>query len=376
MGAHGWRKSASVEAWLFAEGHAFDFYQAVALLERLRPGSLPVGEGEDPREEAVRFSSSVALAFPETDVARVDPPRTEDDPARMVVHFLGLAGALGPVPPPFAELIYQRAARGDAAGRDFLDIFNHRLVSFAYRIRRLHRIGLGVTSPEEDAAARHLFSLLGLGAGELRGRLAVPDRALLYHAGNLGHENRSMEGLVRLLGHHFGARIEALPLSGAFQPIEPEDRTALGRSGRNRELGRGAGLGGRFWDQEATFELRLGPMKFDAFRRFLPHEDALAPLCALIQLYVGQRFHFGLILVLAAGEAPPLEIGKAGAARLGQSAWIGRSKRGPDGTLQVRLSRAAIRAALREGPRPSAERESPAEPPAPPPERQRGQGKA
>jgi len=377
MAAHGWRKSPSVEAWLFEEGHAFDFYQAVSLLEQMRPDAAPIGEGSDPSTEAVRFSSTIGLAFPETDVERVTSPHREDEPAKMSVHFMGLAGALGPLPTPFVELVYRRSTRGDHGPREFLDIFNHRLISFAYRIRKLHRIGLGAVSPDKDAAAKMLYSLLGMGTPGLLGRLAFPDRSLLSHAGNLSAEARSLEGLVAMLRSHFKVSIEALPLTGGFHQIESEDRTAIGRSGKNRTLGRDAGLGDRFWDQEASFELRVGPMKFETFERFLPHGDALAPLCAMVRFYVGERFQFGVVLVLAKGEAPGCVIGRRAAAFLGQTAWLGRSKEASGDELLVRLSRAAIKQALtgkpapdpRAGrPPPPPPRKPPQRPPAAPPQ--------
>ena len=342
MAAHGWRKSPSVEAWLFEEGFAFDFYQAVSLLERLMPDAAPIGETSDPAAEAVRFSSTIALSFPETDVASIKAPHYEHTPARMLVNFLSLAGALGPLPLPFAERILQRAVRGDTASREFLDIFHHRLVSFAYRIRKMHRIGLGVRSPDEDAAARHLFAFLGLGLPQLRNRLGLPDRALLEHAGNLSSEARSLEGLLAILRRHFGVVCTVTPLSGAFHWIEASDRTSIGPSGQNRALGKNASLGGRFWDQESSFDLRFGPMHFEEFSRFLPHGDALAPLCGLVRFYVGDRFHFSIVLVLAKGEAPPLRIGKNSVGYLGQTSWLGQSKKAKGRELEVRLSRAAL----------------------------------
>jgi type VI secretion system protein ImpH len=345
MAAHGWGKSPSVEEWLFDEGHTFDFFQAVALLSALRPDAAPVGEGTEPSREPVRFSSSIGLGFPETDIARVQRPEREDAPASMVVHFLGLAGALGPLPTPFVELVYRRTLRGDHSARAFLDIFNHRLVSLAYRIRKHNRIGLGSGSPERDDAARHLFALFGMGLSALQGRMGVPDRALLHHAGTLSHEHRSMEGLAAILRHHFGLPVEMLPLTGAFHFLEPSDRTAIGPGGGNRELGRSASLGVRFWDQEAAFEVRLGPLSFADFKRFLPGGDALLPLLSLIRFYGGQRFDFGVRLVLREGEAPPLTIGKGTLGLLGYSAFLGGS-RGARGDREVRIVGAAIKRVL------------------------------
>ena len=47
MATYGWGTQHAVADWLFAEAYRFDFYQAVALLERLYPERVPVGEGED-----------------------------------------------------------------------------------------------------------------------------------------------------------------------------------------------------------------------------------------------------------------------------------------------------------------------------------------
>lgn len=348
MAAHGWRKSSSVIDWLLDEAHVFDFFQAVSLLERSRSDITPVGEGSDPLREAVRFASNVALSFPETDVARLRPGPSPTEPFRMLVNFLGLAGALGPLPQPFVELIYQRSVRGDTAARDFLDIFNHRLTSFVYRIRKKHRIGLGVTSPEEDSAADHLYSLLGLGLPELRNRLGVHDRALLTHALTVGHDAGSLEGLVAILRHHFRVRVEAIPLTGSFHPIESNDRTVIGKSGKNRALGRDAVLGSRFWDQESAFDLRLGPMKLDMYRRFLPDGDALGPLCALVKFYAGPRYRFGVHLLLEPHEMPQAKLRDTLSTRLGQLGVLGGPKRQPPSKLEIRLSRAAIEKGLAE----------------------------
>jgi len=348
MATHGWRKSPSVAAWLFDEAYVFDFFQAVALLERLRDDVAPLGEGSEPAREAVSFRSNVALAFPETEIARLRPGATPTRPAQMLINFLGLAGALGPLPQPFVELIFQRAVRGDTAARDFLDIFNHRLASFVYRIRKKHRIGLGVTSPVEDGAAEHLYALLGLGYPELRNRLGVNDRALLIHTLALGNDTRSLEGLVAILRYHFRVPVEVTPLTGAFHPIEMGDRTAIGRSGRNRALGRDACLGGRFWDQESAFELRIGPMKLETFLQFLPGGDALGPMCALVKFYAGQRYRLSVQLILEPLEMPQAKLGDAKASRLGQLGVLGGPRRTSGRRLEIRLSRVALEAGLAE----------------------------
>lgn len=344
MATDGRREGASLgeEDRLFAEGRRFDFFQAVALLEARAEGCRSVGESSEPAAEAVRLRGAIDLAFTETDVAGIERPAREGEPAVLTASFMSLAGALGPLPPPFAELVYQRAARRDFALRDFLDIFNHRLLSLVYRIRKRHRIGLGVASPEQDDAARYLYALIGLGLPSLRGRLPVSDRALLEPAALVAREVRPIGGLTALLRHHLRVPIEAAPLTGAYHPIEESDRTAIGPSGRNRGLGRGALLGRRAWDQEAGFELVVGPLSLRDYVRCLPGGDLLEPLCALTRFYAGEALSFTVLLRLRAEEAPAARLGRRHGARLGATACLGGGARRRE-PIEKRLRGAALR---------------------------------
>ena len=91
---------------LIEEPHAFEFFQAVQVLERAArratdaPGGGRVGEDVSPREEAVRFSSYQALAFPSAEVLNATPQIQADvdvarRPPELAVGFLGLTGPSG-----------------------------------------------------------------------------------------------------------------------------------------------------------------------------------------------------------------------------------------------------------------------------------------
>lgn len=361
MAAYGWGRDAAVtvaEA-LFTEGHRFDFFQAVALLEALaarqatdtgqpRPPSL--GEGRDPRLDAVRLSASMSFAFPPGDVVAIRRDARGGAPW-MTVAFMSLGGGLGPLPEPLADLVMRSAVVRDFAPADFLDIFHHRLLSLRYRVRKQHRIALGAASPDRVRTADHLFALMGLYAPALRARLTdgqprdphgaqSPGKQLLHYSGLLGSEVRSMAGLVTILRHRFGVPVRGVPLTGSYRAIESEDSTVLGRSGRNKKLGHSAVLGRRVWDQQAAFELHLGPLTYHDLLRFLPGTgptpagDALAPLCELTRFYAGESLDFTLRLKLEGHEAPQARLGGGPRSpthgpgpRLGYTAWIGRRRK-------------------------------------------------
>ena len=128
MATYGWGKDSSVADGLFLGGHEFDFYQAVRLLEIMFPEKTPVGEGVEPGKEAVSFKGKTSLDFPASEISAICKPETEGEPVEVLENFMSLSGALGPMPQHHNELLIERIWRKDVAFRDFLDIFNHRLV--------------------------------------------------------------------------------------------------------------------------------------------------------------------------------------------------------------------------------------------------------
>src|SRR5476649_545671 len=152
----------------------FDFFQAVRLLEQARPDAQEVGTGSDALAEAVSFRGRVAYGFPTADVVHAAGPDAYRR-GRLEVAFLCLAGADGPLPAPYTELVQRRAQRlaeghgADNDARQFLDIFNHRLVSYFYRARKRRRLALA--RPGTAPIERILFQLIGFNEGTMLPRL-------------------------------------------------------------------------------------------------------------------------------------------------------------------------------------------------------------
>lgn len=337
MATFGWRTDRPVAEQLFAEGYRFDFFQAVHLLERLLPRAVRVGETNGARPEPVRFRSSLMAGFPASEIDRLELGARPGDPPEMTVNFMGLAGGFGPLPPPLSEQVLGRARRGDTAGRDFLDIFNHRLVSLFYRARAKHRLSLARDTPADSNFALYLFALIGLATPALQGRLPFPDRALLHYAGLLAQAPRSLHGLERLLADYFGVPVHGVPLEGRWLAIDETEQTRLGATGRNNRLGEGAVLGRRAWDQQGGIGLVLGPLPYARFREFLPDGNAHFRLRGLVDFYVEEPLEPEYRLVLLAEEVPGTRLGRKRGAKLGWTSFLTTRRRAAPG--EVRLTR-------------------------------------
>lgn len=154
----------------------FELLQALLLLERERPQALPLGTGNAPRAEALRLRGPLLPLFASSEVESL-----LDDPQQPVLStpVFGLGGPDGPLPYAYQEWLQQRARQKDHAPAEFLDLFQHRLLSLLYRVLRKHRVALGFAVPAATPVQAQLRALSGLLPKALQERLALPDSAVL-----------------------------------------------------------------------------------------------------------------------------------------------------------------------------------------------------
>ena len=309
---------------LFREGYRFDFFQAVRLLQRLYPEREPVGASVDPRKEAVRFRSKVSIAFPPSAIDEIEaPPEADADrPARMTVPFWGLTGPIGVLPAPYTELLIERVRFKDTALWEFLDLFHHRMLSFFYRAWEKSRFPVSYERTGEDPFTAYLFDEVGMGTAGLRGRMSVPDQALVFYAGLISQKPHSSTAIAQVLGDYFRVPVTVVQFHGQWLPLEAENLTRVGAA--NSELGKNLVAGTHVFVSQSKFRVRLGPLTLRQFGAFLPNGRALRPLGQLTRFLAGFEFDFDVQLVLKKEEVPPCRLGGEGPIppMLGWTTWI------------------------------------------------------
>jgi type VI secretion system protein ImpH len=330
------RTDPSVEELLFAEGYRFEFFQAVRLLERVFAGRAPVGRDVRPNEEVVRFLVHNSLSFPPSSIH--DLSRSAGaGPATMMVAFMGLTGPSGVLPRHYTELVLEQERLREHGLAGFFDVFNHRIISLFYRAWQKYRVPIAHEQASRPGAARDpftesLYAHFGMATPGLRGRLEVEDQSFVFYAGLLAQHPRSASALEGMITDYFSVPTRIGQFAGQWLPLVEENRSRLGRAGRPGEedrgahnvLGRTAVLGKHFWDQQAGFRLRLGPMGFEEFSELLPSGSRFRVLVQLARFFVGQGLDFDVQLVLKADEVPVFRLGDRGpvAPRLGWSTWL------------------------------------------------------
>jgi type VI secretion system protein ImpH len=320
----------SLVAYLTRAARGVEFFQAVRLVEALKPGRDRVGGFGDPEREAVRFAVRPSLAFPTGDVESIAVP-AGDRPAELSVNFMGLTGAAGVLPRYYTQQVAERVAARDTALRDFLDIFHHRILSLFYRAWRKLRPQANYGT-SDDRLTAHLRDLIGLGTAGLAARLPIADDALLNYVALLAPRQRSAAALRQLVADYFRVPASVDELVGGWYAAAPGTQCALGADDASSRLGLGALVGDELWDPQGRARVRLGPLTRAQYDRFLPGGDAHAPLRALLRFFGGDEVDFEVQLVLARAHVRGLSLGGDGGAPLGWGSWLsaGAMTRDPD----------------------------------------------
>jgi type VI secretion system protein ImpH len=322
------------------EPRRFGFFQAVRLLERERrrralaapENDLPSGPNQE--IDAASYRAEVSLAFPAAEVVEVRPLQgNEGQPqhlAEMVVSFFGLTGPSGVLPQHYSALLIAMRSQ-NRAFRDFLDLFNHRLITLFVDAWAKYRLPIAFErrhSGADDPITAALRGIVGFPVDPLGGPRPKTDSWVLYYAGLFAHTARSPAGLEGMLGDYFRLPITVVQFVGRWLTLGAADWTALPDrrriNGSYCALGENATLGDRVWDVQGCFRLVLGPLEYRDFLRFMPGSADYRMLLELTRLYIGQSLDFDVQLVLRRDHVPASQLAETESytPHLGWNTWL------------------------------------------------------
>jgi len=309
---------------LLAEPYRFEFFQAVRLLERIYTDRAPVGRFDDPQAEVVRFKAHHSLSFPASEIYDIKPPletASGTTAADMTVTFMGLTGPMGTLPHHYTTLLIDPGTRNHVkALKEFLDIFNHRFISFFYRAWEKYQFPIAYERGDGDAFSQYLYSLIGLGTKGLQERFSFTDEVFLYYSGLLAQRPRSAAALESILQDYFELPVHVEQFTGEWFLMNPDTLTGLGTA--NHQLGVSAVLWERIFDPPARFRVVAGPLSYERFAEFLPNGTAYAHLVELTRFFAGDDMNFEVQPLLRREDVPWCALGTDPRIRLGWSMWL------------------------------------------------------
>jgi type VI secretion system protein ImpH len=330
------RMESPLGAALINDANSFEFFQAVAHLQRLREEKKSVGGFSSPADEVVHFRANPRLGFPASEIQKLELNGSE--PAKMTVNFMGLTGPMGVLPYTYSELILERARAKDYSLAAFFDVFNHRAVSLFYRAWQKFRFPVTYSMGSRDHFTHYLLDLVGLGTKGLRDRQEIEDEALLQYVSLLAMQSRSAVALEQILGDYFQVPVEIEQFTGGWYGLDRSTQCMMsGFETSSTEVGSGAVVGDAVWDRQGRVRIRIGPLTMERYTDFLPQGSAHASLRAITQFFGNQSIDFEVQLVLDRSQVPAitLDLDAPNPARLGWVSWAKTKPMGidPDDTV-------------------------------------------
>jgi len=183
-------------------------------------------------------------------------------------------------------LITERLRAKDDGPQDFLDIFNHRAISFLYRAWEKYRFPVTHALEKEDLFTHYLLDLIGLGTDGLQRRQPVPDEVLLRFASLFSKQVRSAAALETILAGYFEVPVEIEQFVGAWYGLGADGQCCMDDENcGSQQLGRGAVVGDEIWSPQSRVRIRLGPLSLERYGDFLPQGNAFEALRAITRFF-------------------------------------------------------------------------------------------
>ena len=293
-------------AQLEAQPHRFTLFAALRLLEQARAVQPRLGESRKAADDIVRLGQAPHLGFAPSDLAVA--ATDEEGLLRLEQYGFGLFGPNGALPLHLTELAYERRRqKEDGTIVDFLNLFQHRLISLFYRAWADSEPAVSLDRPDSDRFRSYVGALFGLAPDSAQDGDAVADFAKLSRVGRFAAQARSADGLEAILADYFDIPVEVRPFSGAWLDIPADLHSRLGE----QRLGMSTTLGATTWQCQHKFEIVLGPLQHDSFNDFLPGARGLTEMHALIRLYTNDEWAWQVRLLLRDADLPGMRLGSA-----------------------------------------------------------------
>lgn len=289
------RTTASVINKLQLKPQAFDFFQAVRMLS--------TSESDTTENKGIRFNSRQNLSFA---TGEIESFETDNNNHHLQVNFLGLTGAQGIMPYHYTELILQRQRLKDHALAEYLNIFNQRTLELFYQAWKKYRLPFSVEH-QIDGSDPHSQALLALcGLNSEQQNLPVSLQGLMQFSGLLSGAPKSACNLQQMISSLFNVKTEVIQFRGAWLPLPKDLQTRISakNAGINNQLGLDTSLGDQSWQMQSRFEIKLGPLSQQDYKRLSPNGKTYQALNQVIDLYAGTELDFDITLLMEASELP------------------------------------------------------------------------
>lgn len=300
MGSQAWHEKLSVKQ--------YDFFQLVRVLKLLGI-----------EDDAIKYQSLPALSFATSDVEYL---KKDNEEYNLFVTFMGLIGQSGVLPDHFTELMLERLDAKDSGSKQFLSIFEDRIINLFYQSWEQSRFYLALEQDEETRAQRIINLIHSLTGQPIAIESETDKNIRLFYSGLYTKKNRPKDALEILLSDYFLLPVKVIENQGRWFNLEADDVTKISIKKQNNCLGINAVVGHRIWYIQNQFKIQIGAVSYDVFKRLLPNKPMLKKLRSMVSEYIGMEFQFLLEVIINKEQIPLINMSKGNYVQLGWNSWL------------------------------------------------------
>lgn len=313
------------------QAEQYSFYQLIELLAK--SSNLDIDNLLDlpPHKELIQFISNPSLAFVTRDISAVT---LKDNKIQIKLPFLSLAGTHSPLPNYYLEDMVWEDIQQDHRITALLDLFNHRLAIYLYKIWRKYRYHICYQHSGQDEFSQRMFALVGLGENEIRRSLLVNQSKMLSYAGILASSGRSPHLMASLIAHCFDlshVQIESWQHRRVAIPQQQQNRIGLA----NAVLGKNFLIGTHISDCSGKFTVTISELSRQKMTQFLPTGSLHQALHNFVSFILRDQFAWDLRLVMADNQISAMTLGTNTGCYLGWTTFLKEPPRNPSATLKM-----------------------------------------
>lgn len=330
---------------------------------------VPLGENSAKSLTNVRFRAHVSNSFPAGSIQNAHTVFRKDRQGNavrqieLVVNFLGLFGPNGILPRHYTDqLIQLERSTGmpePQAMRDFLDIFNSRLITQFYLSWEKYQLPIHQEIEimrGNDQVLQIVRSMGGLGTVGLTRRIGIMGNGVkarqvkqvsdLFLSLRLARSRPQMSvGAVQnLLSRVTGDRAKIRCFEGTWVSLEQAALSRLANYGTEQGsmLGVNTTLGGRVWSMQSEYLAEIGPVSWSRLNEYLPEatkkqqvsdrKTLLGMVGGILRLRTDPTLRPRMRILTDISTIPPLRLNRSESgsdqpSKLGWNTWLGDPSR-------------------------------------------------
>ena len=321
-----------VDEYLIPEqAEKYNFYQLIELLAKSSHVDIDNLLNLPPHKEFIQFISNPSLAFVTRDISAVT---FKDNKIQIKLPFLSLTGTHSPLPNYYLEDMAWEEVQQDYRLTALLDLFNHRLATYLYKIWRKYRYYICYKHSGEDEFSPRMFALVGLGKTSIRQSLQVNQSKMLSYAGILASSGRSPHLMASLIAHCFdlsSVKIQSWQFRRVAIPHQQHNRIGLA----NSVLGENFIIGTHIPDYSGKFILTISELSREKMEQFLPTGSLHHALHNFVSFILRDQFAWDLQLVLAQNQLSSMTLGSDTGCYLGWTTFLQEPPSNPSIMLKM-----------------------------------------